>query len=192
MKACTLMVNALMALTLVACGSSEHEGSDVQSATVGVEAAAAGAQAVVGMADFLYKVITESIDRAEKNAKLRTDRSAFLSATVEELYHRMNIEASKRKIRPYNVVICGGDLHCSLRADEGMHYAVKTFNFQDRHYTAWAFRGGKLDNPTAGGWDNWVMMGCHDHRTGEGARTVNFADTGWVGGRAEDAIPGCL
>lgn len=189
MNVFTRTLNGLMALSLVACGSSKQDESEVQ---VAVEAVAAGSEAVVGMAEFLYKVISESLERAEKDAKLRSDRSAFLSSSIEAIYHKMNIEASKRKIRPYNVAICGGDLHCSLRANEGLHYAVKTFNFQDRHYTAWAFRGGKLDNPTAGGWDNWIMMGCHDHQSGQGARTVNFANTGWVGGRPEDAIPGCL
>lgn len=189
MKTFKCMLNAMIAFSLVACGNSKQEESEVQ---VAVESVAAGSDALLGIADFLYKVITESIERAEKDAKLRADRSAFLSSTIDEIYHKMNIEASKRKIRPYNVAICGGDLHCSLQADEGLHYAVKTFNFQDRFYTAWAFRGGRLDNPTAGGWDNWIMMGCHDHQSGQGARTVNFSNTGWVGGRPEDAIPGCL
>jgi hypothetical protein len=183
-----LLAGAMLAV-VPACGNStDQENSETKIAPAAIGAAAVGA---VPIADFFYKVITESIDRAQKDAKSRSDRSAFLSSTIEEVYHKMNREASKRKIRPYNVAICAGDLHCSLAADEGIHYAVKSINFQDRHYTVWAFRGGKLSNPTTGGWENWIMMGCHDHQTGQGARTVNFANTAWIG-TPEQGIVGCL
>ncbi len=178
---------------LPACGaSSSQEDSEVKIAPAAI-GAAAGAAVDKGLpvAEFLYKVITESIDRAQKDSKMKADRAAFISSMTEEVYQKMNRQASKQNIRPYNIAICVGDLHCSLSADEGIHYAVKTFSFQDRYYTLWAFRGGKLNNPTNGGWDNWVLMGCHDHTTGQGARTVNFANTAWIG-KAEDGKIGCL
>lgn len=189
MKVLQVLVSSALLAVLPGCGnSSKEESSEIKIAPAAIGAAATGA---VPIADFIYKVVTESIDRSQKDAKMRADRSAFISAMAEEVYQKMNREASKRKIRPYNLAICSGDLHCSLSADEGIHYAVKTFNFQDRYYTLWAFRGGKLSNPTAGGWENWILMGCHDHQAGQGARLVNFANTAWIG-KAEDGIVGCL
>lgn len=194
LKTLATFVCTLSLLVLVTSCGEKNSGEDSEVKAAPAVAAAAGAAVDKGLpiADFLYKVITESIDRSQKDAKMKADRSAFLSAMAEEVYQKMNREASKQRIRPYNIAICSGDLHCSLNADEGIHYAVKTFNFQDRYYTLWAFRGGRLNNPTAGGWDNWVLMGCHDHSAGQGARTVNFANTGWVGGKPEDGIVGCL
>jgi hypothetical protein len=183
MALCSFLVSSLMA-----CGSSQHEESEVKIAPAAI---AAGAAAALPFADFFYKVISESIDKAKNDAKIRADRAAFISSTAEEIYHKINREASKRKIRPYNLAICGGDLHCSLRADEGIHYLVKSFNFQDRHYTLWAFRGGVLDNPTAGGWENWIVMGCHN-KTWSGHGTVTFSNTAWIGGKPQDGQIGCL
>ena len=182
-----------MLLGLTACGShSSREESELHVAPAAIGAAAGAAiDKGIPIADFLYKVITESIERSKKDEKIRSDRSAFISSMIEEVYQKTNREASKQNIRPYNIAICAGDLHCSLTADEGIHYAVKTFNFQDRYYTLWAFRGGRLANPTAGGWDNWIMMGCHDHQSGQGARTVKFANTAWIG-KPEDGIVGCM
>jgi hypothetical protein len=174
---------------LSACGTSaskEDSESKIAPAAVG-----AVLEKAIPIADFFYKVITESIVRAQKDAKLKSDRAAFISSMSEEVYQKMNREAAKQNIRPYNVAICAGNLNCSLNADEGIHYAVKTFNFQDRYYTLWAFRGGKLNNPTNGGWDNWNLRGCHDHTSGQGARLVNFANTAWIG-KAESGKIGCL
>ena len=192
MKVFQVVCMAVLASTLFACGATKQETSEVQVAPA-VIGAAAGAAVDKGipLADFFYKVITESIERAKKDEKLRTDRAAFISATAEEVYQKINREASKQKIRPYNLAICGGDLHCSLSADEGIHYMVKTFTFQDRYYSLWAFRGGKLDNPTAGGWENWIVMGCHN-KTWSGHGTVTFANTTWLGGKPEDGRIGCL
>ncbi len=191
MKTFKMVLCSVLASTLLACGSAKQESSEVKVAPAAL-GAAAGAAVDKGLpiADFFYKVITESIERAKKDAKLRADRAAFISSTAEEAFHQINREASKKKIRPYNLAICGGDLHCSLQADEGIHYMVKSFSFQDRTYTLWAFRGGKLDNPTAGGWDNWIVMGCHN-KTWSGHGLVTFANTAWIGS-PEAGRNGCL
>lgn len=181
----------LLASALGACTSaSDTAGSDAKIAPA-IGAAAAGAAGQAGpMGDFFYKVIGESLQEAEKAENLKADRASFLSAISEEVYHKMNREAMKRKIRPYNVAICAGDLNCSLVADEGLHYAVKTFNFGGRYYTLWAMRGAYLDNPSHGGWDNWALRGCHDHEPGQGARKVRFRDTAWIS-RIEEGRVGC-
>ncbi len=186
------VLSFVLVSSLLACGSAKQESSEVQVAPAAA-AAFAGAAVEKGLplADFFYKVITESIERAKKDEKLRADRASFISATAEEVFQKINREASKQKIRPYNLAICAGDLHCSLTADEGIHYMVKSFQFQDRYYTLWAFRGGKLDNPTAGGWDNWIVMGCHN-KTWSGHGTVTFSNTTWLGGNPEDGRNGCL
>jgi hypothetical protein len=170
--------------------SKEDSDSSIAPAAIGAVVGAAVDKGVP-IGDFLYKVITESMERAKKDSNMKADRAAFISSMTEEVYQKMNRQASKDNVRPYNIAICAGDLQCSLNADEGIHYAVKTFNFQDRNYTLWAFRGGKLNNPTNGGWDNWRLMGCHDHTSGQGARTVNFANTTWIG-KAADGKIGCV
>jgi hypothetical protein len=182
-----MVLGSVLLSTLMACGASQPESSELDVAPAAIGAAAAGA---LPFADFFYKIITESIERSNQNSKLKADRAAFISATAEEVYHKINREAAKRKIRPYNLAICGGDLHCNFQADEGIHYFVKSFQFQDRHYSLWAFRGGKLDNRTAGGWDNWIVMGCHN-KTWSGHGLVTFSNTTWIG-KPEDGKPGCL
>ena len=177
-KSVEVMVAGTLLSLLPACGQTSKEESEV---SVGP-----GGLAAIGLAPAAFNsiatLISDSVKQAKADARLKTDRQAFLSAISEKTQYELNRAAFKRvpKTRPYNVAMCDSSLRCDLVADEGIHKYVQTIEFQGRFYTVYGFRGGKLNNSAAGGWENWILRGCHDHKTGQGAKLVTFRNTGWT------------
>ena len=183
-----LIVSSLFFLQ--GCGNSPKESSSKTKAvdpTLVID--------LVKMANEEITKIQESFnklaDMKAKAAQDSQDAKAFISVLAETLYHDLNIEASKKKIRPFNVAMCDNANRCDLAANEGMHYLRRTVTFRDRSYTLFGFRGGVLTNNGNNGWDQWTVLGCHDLVGGQGIKVVHFKNTGWIGPIAA-ANPGCL
>ena len=162
-------------MMLQACGPSKNENSQTKG---------------LGIADIIEGFV-KLAEKAAENAKNSADASAFIEGVSGDLYHKINIEASKKRIRPYNVAMCDGSNSCSLQAKEGVNYYLATVKFKDRPYMVWAFRAGVFTNNGNNGWDQWRVLGCHDLESGKGIKVVNFKNTGWIGPVA-DAKIGCI
>jgi hypothetical protein len=156
----------VLALSLTACGQQDpqSENSELDAAP------SVGFSAGVNV-NIDPLAIKQYIDQQNK---AKSDAVSFIQGLSQSAYWKLNVEARKKNIRPYNVAVCNLAQSCFLRADEGSNYYFSTHVFNGTTYGVWGFRAGTFTNHGSGGWDNWSLIGCHDHQPGQGARPVRF------------------
>lgn len=155
-----------LAFMLVACGQKDRqsENSELDAApSVGFSAGVS--------VNIDPLAIQQYIDEQNKE---KSDAVSFIQGLSESAYWKLNVEARKKNIRPYNVAVCNLAQRCFLNADEGSNYYFSTHVQNGTTYGVWGFRSGTFTNPGQGGWDNWALIGCHNHQPGSGARPVRF------------------
>lgn len=156
----------VMTLTLVACGQQKTQGENSELDAAPSVGFSAGVSVNI---DPL--AIKQYID---EQTKAQSDAVSFIQGLSQSAHWKLNVEARKKKIRPYNVAVCNLAQRCYLNADEGSNYYFSTHVQNGTTYGVWGFRAGTFTNPGQGGWDNWSLIGCHNHKPGDGARGVRF------------------
>ncbi len=172
MKLFSKVILAITALSFaMGCQSvtkkSGEEGSDLEAVTPTVGASASGAIDPVAITRLIREARTD-----------RNSRESFVNGLVETAHFHLNRQAREKGLSyGYNVLVF--NLGNKYTKNFSAHYFDKfTHEKTGITYGVWGFVSGTFENRGEGGYMNWAMYGCHDHKEGEGAKLVTFVKCG--------------